>query len=250
MGGKMKFYEFNEDEKKVDIFNERFYPRKIGKETKYYRNVTTILGIIDKGYNFQEWLKNVGHNSEIIMDRAGKFGTDFHQMVELFLKGENIKYFDIGGEQQYSTALWERFNIWIDFYKEEQLGAGTPCLTETVVYSDRYEYAGTVDCIDNKITKETTIYDWKTGNHIGNQEKLQMVAYMNAINESGGNVKMAKLIHIPAHKPNKKGYRITEVEYSDEMFDLFLATKKIFDLENKDKPKLLTLPLEINKETL
>jgi len=238
----MKFYEFDETNKKVDIFNERFYPRKIGKELKWYRNVTTILGIIDKGYAFQEWLKNTGHNSEIIIDRAGKFGTDFHKLVERFLSGENVVYYETLGEEQYKTALWERFNLWIDFYKEEMIN---PIATETVVYSDKYEYAGTVDCIAKGV-----IYDWKTGNYIGNQEKLQMVAYMQAINESGGNVRLAKLIHIPQQKPNKKGYKIIEIEYSDEMFDLFLSTKKIFDMENTDKPKILTLPLEISKETL
>lgn len=243
----MKFYEFDETEKRVDIFNERFYPRKIGKETKFYRNVTTILGIIDKGYAFQEWLKNVGHNSEIIIDRAGKFGTDFHKLVERFLAGENIVYYETLGEERYKTELWERFNLWIDFYKEEsgKVSMLSPIATETVVYSDKYEYAGTVDCLT-----KNCIYDWKTGNYIGNQEKLQMAAYMHAINESGGNVRLAKLIHLPAMKPNKKGYKIIEVEYSDEMFDLFLTTKRIFDLENTDKPKLLTLPLEINKETI
>lgn len=234
----MKFYEWDEKNKKVDIFNERFYPRKIGSQTKWYRNVTTILGIIDKGYAFQEWLKNVGHNSEIIIDRAGRFGTDFHKLVERFFSGDNIVYYEITGEEQYKTALWERFNIWIDFYKEEKI---TPIATETVVYSDRYEYAGTVDCL----TKDC-IYDWKTGNQIGNQERLQMVAYMSAINESGGNITKAKLVHIPQTRPNKKGYKVIEVEYSDELFDLFLATKKIFDLENTDKPKVLTLPLSIN----
>ncbi len=238
----MKFFEFNETTKRVDIFNERWYPRKIGKDTKWYRNVTTILGIIDKGYAFQEWLKNTGHNSEIIVDRAGRFGTDFHKLVERFLKGENIVYYETLGEERYKTELWERFNIWIDFYKEEQIN---PIATETVVYSDKYQYAGTVDCIATGC-----IYDWKTGNIVGNSEKLQMVAYMHAINESGGNVKLAKLIHIPVAKPNKKGYKIIEVEYSDELFDLFLSTKKVFDMENKDAPKLLTLPLEISKETI
>ena len=77
----MKFYSFREDEKKVDIFNERFYRHP--ETGKFYRNVTTILGIISKGYNYDEWLKNNGHNAEIIVDRAGKFGTEFHKLVEL-----------------------------------------------------------------------------------------------------------------------------------------------------------------------
>ena len=239
----MKFYEFNEEDKKVDIFNERFYPREIGKELKWYRNVTTILGIIDKGYNFQEWLKNVGHNAEIIVDRAGTFGTDLHKMVGVFVKQQDVDYFNIQGSEVYKTSLWERFNIWLEFYKETKI---IPIATETVVYSDKYEYAGTVDCI----TKDA-IYDWKTGNQIGNQEKLQMVAYMRAHEEMTGiRLEKANLVHIPATKPNKKGYRIIEVENTDVMFDLFLSTKKIFDIENTDKPKLLTLPLIINIKEL
>ena len=235
----MKFYEFREDEKRVDIFNERFYPRKLPGGIKYYRNVTTILGIIDKGYAFNEWLKNVGHNAEIIVDRAGRFGTDFHQMVESFLKKNDVKYNFIIGDEVYKTSLWERFNIWLDFYKEIK---PVPKETEFVVYSDKYEYAGTADLIT-----ENQIFDWKTGSHIGNSEKLQQVAYMRAYEEMTGiRLEKANLVHIPLQKPNKKGYRITEVPNSDELFELFLSTKKIFDMENSDKPKILTLPLEVN----
>ena len=46
----MKFYEFDENEKRVDIFNERWYRHP--KSGKFYRNVTTILGIIDKVYQY------------------------------------------------------------------------------------------------------------------------------------------------------------------------------------------------------
>lgn len=242
----MKFYEFNEDEKRVDIFNERFYRNP--KNGEFYRNVTTILGIINKGYNYDEWLKNNGHNAEIIMDRAGKFGTEFHKLVELFLKGETLKYFDLTylGDKT-ATDLWERFNIWVSFWKElnedhkvtyKQEGI------EFITFSEKHKYAGTIDLVC-RIDDELTILDWKTGNHLGNKEKLQMTAYMDTI----GCAK-AKLIHIPAEKPNKKGYRITEVEYKPELFNLFLATKQVFDSENKDEPKVLTLPLTINKEEL
>ena len=237
----MRFYQFSDKEKRVDIYNERFYPRLIDGKTRYYRNVTTILGIIDKGYAFNEWLKNVGHNAEIIVDRAGRFGTDFHQLCELFLRKEKVKYTSIIGDQVYMTSLWERFNIWLDFYKEVK---PVPKEIEFIVYSDKYEYAGTSDLItDNQI------YDWKTGSQIGNPEKLQMVAYMRAYEEmTGKHIEKANLVHVPLVKPNKKGYRITEVPNSDELFDLFLSTKKVFDMENTDKPKILTLPLEVSME--
>lgn len=238
----MRFYQFNEEEKRVDIFNERFYPIKVGKEIEWYRNVTTILGIIDKGYAFQEWLKNVGHNSEIIVDRAGRFGSDFHKIVELFLNDNKISYYDIIGDDRYKTDLWERFNLWVGFYKEAPFN---PVMTETVVHSKTYKYAGTADCVTT-----ATLYDWKTGNIVGNSEKLQMVAYMKALQEMGHHVQRAVIVHIPAAKPNKKGYKLIEVPYSDELFDLFLSTKKVFDMENNDKPKILTLPLELNKKEL
>ena len=239
----MKFYEFREDEKRVDIYNERFY--KIGD--KFYRNVTTILGIIDKGYNYNEWLKQTSYNSEIIVDRAGKFGTAFHELVQRYLLGEKVSYYDnkFLGDQT-ATALWERFNLWMDFWNEFNTDHDVyykPTGVEYICHSDEYEYAGTIDlaCV---IDGTHTIIDWKTGNYVGDKEQLQLTAYMKAAD----NTPQARIVHIPAKKPNKKGYRITEVDYSQEMMDLFLASKRLFDFKNKDKPKVLTLPLEFKKE--
>lgn len=237
----MRFYEFDEKEKRVDIFSERWYRHPETK--KFYRNVTTILGIIDKGYNYDEWLKNVGHNSDIIVDRAGQFGTAFHELVQRYLLGEDVSYYDgkfLGDKA--STALWERFMIWVDFWKELNQKKVTykPEGVEYITYSEEFNYAGTIDLIC-RVDGELTIFDWKTGNQIGNKEKLQLTAYMKTIG-----AKKANLVHIPATKPNKKGYRITEIDFDDRMFDLFLSTKKVFDMENSDQPKLLTLPLSIN----
>jgi len=242
----VKFYEFNEDEKRVDIFNERWYRHP--KTGKFYRSVTTILGIIDKGYNYDEWLKNVGHNAEIIVDRAGRFGTEFHKLVELFLNGETVKYADnLHLGDRVATELWERFNIWIDFWKElneKYKVEYKPEGLEYITYSEEFEFAGTIDFIC-RLDNVLTIMDWKSGNHIGNKEILQMNAYMQTIR-----AKQAKIIHIPSKKPNKKGYMIKDVPYTEKRFKLFLSTKDVFDMENTDQPKILTLPLTINKEEL
>ena len=239
----MKFYEIQDKENRIDVFSERWYY----VNDKFYRNVTTILGIIHKGYNFDEWLKNNGHNSEIIMDRAGTFGTDFHSLIQKFLLGETVSYYNHQAQgEKYSTALWERFCIWLDFWKElnqkEVSYEQEDC--EKIMINKEYGYAGTLDFIAT-VDGVKTLFDWKSGNHIGNQEKLQMTAYMNM-----AGIDKAILVHIPAVKPNKKGYRLTEVKYSQEGFDLFIATKKIFDMENRDEPKIKTLPIELSIETL
>ena len=242
----MKFYEFDKDEKRVDIFNERWY--KHPTNGKFYRNVTTILGVIDKGYGFQEFLKSNGYNADIIVKRAGDFGTIFHKMVEDYLLGGTVSYYDyINLGDSLATALWERFSTWINFweelnrehevvYKEEGV--------EYIIFNDEHEYAGTVDLVC-KIDGEPQIFDWKTGNNIYPTSKQQLVAYMNPLGIKKGN-----LVLIPQDYINKKGYRITPVEYTDEKFDLFVATKKVFDSENTDAPKVLTLPLEYKKGEL
>lgn len=240
----MKFYEFNEKEKRIDIFNERYYRHP--KTGKFYRNVTTILGIIDKGYNYEEWLKNNGHNAEIIVDRAGTFGTTFHAMVQSFLSGNTISYYDnkfLG--DRVATELWERFNLWINFWQELNQGYKVEYKKEAIeyiTYSEEHEYAGTVDLIC-RLANVPAIFDWKTGNTVGNKEELQLTAYMKSLNINKGYI-----VHLPAKKPNKKGYKIIEVDFTEDKFNLFLATKKVFDMENKDSPKVLTLPLELSIE--
>ncbi len=240
----MKFYEFKEDEKRVDIFNERWYPIEINGTIKWLRNVTTILGVVDKGYNHDEWLKQTGYNSEIIIDRAGRFGTAFHQLAERYLLEETIKYHDclFLGEQT-STALWERFMLWLDFWKElneKHVVTYKPEGIEYICHSEKYNYAGTVDLCAT-VDGINTLFDWKTGKNIYKKDKRQQIAYMAATNTT-----QAKLIHIPAVKPNQKGYRITDVEFTDKQFKLFLSIKDVFEDEHKDKPKILTLPLEVN----
>lgn len=240
----MKFYEFDEKEKRVDIFNERWYRHPETK--KFYRNVTTILGIINKGYAYDEWLKNNGHNAEIILDRAGTFGTTFHSMVEKFLLGGTVSYYDyIYLGETVATAIWERFATWQDFWEElnrEHEVTYKPEGVEYIVYNEKYEYAGTVDFIC-KVDGEPQIFDWKTSNSIHNNHKQQMIAYMNPLG-----IKKANLAWFPSSKPNKKGYRIIPIDYTEEQFELFIATKKVFDSENTDPPKVLTLPLTYTKE--
>jgi len=243
----MKFYEFDEKQKRVDIFNERFYPKKLDDGSiKWYRNVTTILGIINKGYGYDEWLKQTGYTSEYIVDQAGKFGTTFHNLVERYLHREKVSYYDIEGFNEFArTALWERFNLWMAFWDELNEKHEVTYKSEGieyVCYNDKYEYAGTVDfcCV---VDGANTIFDWKSGNYVGDSQKLQLTAYMAATNTT-----QARIVHIPAKKPNKKGYKIIEVDYQQELFDLFIASKKLFDSQNKDLPKVLTLPLEFQKE--
>ncbi len=245
----MKFYQFDENKKRVDVFNERWYP--IGD--KWYKNVTTILGIIDKGYAFDEWLKSTGYNSEIIVDRAGKLGSAVHHLAELTLLGETVKYFDLAQPEETGVAYWERYLRWASFWKENNSKITyKPEAVEFICHSKKYEYAGTIDLLC-QYDKELTILDWKTGSSIHDENYLQMSAYAKAIEEMFGTpVKKAILVHLPFEKPNKKGYRVYEIgqEEIELYFDKFLSAKKLYDWKNKEKPKFLSYPLELDLKSI
>ncbi len=245
----MRFYQFDEENKRVDVLNERWYQI----DGKFYRNVTTILQIIDKGYAYDEWLKQTGFNSEIIIDRAGKLGTAVHKLAELTLLGETVKYYDIGLPEETSVAYWERYLRWASFWKEHSSKiAYKPEAVEFICHSKKYEYAGTIDLLCN-YDKELTILDWKTGSSIHDENYLQMSAYAKAVEEMFGTpIKKAILVHLPFEKPNKKGYRLYEInqEEIELYFDKFLSAKKLHDWKNKEKPKFLSYPLELDLKTI
>jgi len=56
----------------INFLDNRVYKRR---EDTYYPSVTTILQYMPKNRFFETWLKDVGHNSDIIMQKAGKEGT-------------------------------------------------------------------------------------------------------------------------------------------------------------------------------
>jgi len=242
----MKFYQFDEKEKRIDIFNERWY--LIDGEP--YRNVTTILGIIDKGYAYDEWLKNVGHNAEIIVDRAGKLGTVVHRLIERTLLGDTVKYSDLDiYEDHIGVAYWERYLRWCAFWKDltsESKVEYKPEGIEFICHSKKYKYAGTVDLVA-RVNGQLCIYDWKTGTSLHEENFLQVSAYMKALEEMfKEDVYAGYLVSIPLEKPNKAGYRVKEIENTGVYFDHFLSAKALHDAFNKEKPKFLSYPMEMN----
>lgn len=242
----MKFYKFDEKEKKIEVFNERWYYI----DGKFYRNVTTILDIISKGYGYDEWLKQTSYNSEIIIDRAGKLGTVVHKLIERTLLGDTVKYSDLDiYDEQTGVAYWERYLRWCSFWKDlisESKVEYKPEGIEFICYSKKYEYAGTIDLVA-RINGQLCVYDWKTGNSISDKHYLQVSAYMRALQEMfNEDVYAGYIVHIPFEKPNKAGFRVKEVENTDEYFNHFLSAKALHEWKNNEKPKFLTYPMEVN----
>lgn len=160
----------------VTIADERFYERK---KDIWYPSVTWICDTFPKGWAFAEWQKSLGFNADIILQRAGDEGTQIHDILKMVCSGASPEWFAPDGNQLFIPLVWECACKGVDFIKKH---VKKIYATETKIFSDEKRYAGTIDLVC-QIGDETWLVDWKSGNAIYDSQFLQVIAYMDAVNE-------------------------------------------------------------------
>ena len=230
-----KRLDFNPELKQINFLDRRVYKRSEGV---YYPSVTTILQYMPKNKFFESWLKDVGHNADLIMRRAGKEGTQVHEAAEALVKGEEISWMDDYGNAKYSQIVWEMILKFYDFWKTHK-----PELisAEDFVWSDEHKYAGTADLVV-KMNGETWLLDLKTSNSIHKSYDLQLASYAKALEESKGiKIDRTGIIWLKAHTrgPSKqknviqgKGWKLLQIDEIDKNFELFKMIYELYKLEN------------------
>jgi len=223
---------YSDDSKQINILDSRFYLR----HTKYYASVTSILNYFPKNNFFHSWLKDVGHSSEAIMNKAGIEGTQVHNAVEDYLKGKEIQWIDKYGNAIYQLDVWKMILKFANFWEmnKPQLIA-----TEYHLFSDQYEYAGTADLIV-KMNDELWLLDIKTSNALHTVNNLQLAAYANAWNETH-NEKITRtgILWLKANnkkeaKPGDfqgKGWQLKVIDEIEKNFQIFDKIYDIYKLE-------------------
>ena len=98
-----KRLDFNPELKQINFLDRRVYKRGEGV---FYPSVTTILQYMPKNKFFESWLKDVGHNADLIMRRAGKQGTQVHEAAEQLILGNEVSWLDDYGNAKYSQIVW------------------------------------------------------------------------------------------------------------------------------------------------
>lgn len=170
-----RLVQFNDNDKQITFLDSRFYQRN----DKYYPSVTYVLGYIPKNSIFLDWLREKGEDSERIVKEAGDRGKQVHGAIESLLKGEELSWINKKGDARYSLDVWQMILRFSEFWKIHQ-----PKLigSEIHVFSDKYEYAGTIDLI-LEMFGEKWIIDIKTSNQIAPVYDYQLAAYNIAFNE-------------------------------------------------------------------
>ena len=226
---------FNAELQQINFLDRRVYKRSEGV---YYPSVTTILQYMPKNKFFESWLKDVGHNADLIMRRAGKEGTQVHEACEKLILGEEVSWMDDYGNAKYSQIVWEmilKFHEFWSTYKPELISA------EEFVWSDEHKYAGTADIVC-KIDDEVWLLDIKTSNSIHKSYDLQLASYAKALEESKDiKIDRTGIVWLKAHSrgPSKqknvmqgKGWKVLKVDDIDKNFELFKMIYQLYSLEH------------------
>ena len=235
----------------INFLDSRFYKTENGD---YYPSVTTVLGFYPKNKFFESWLKDVGHNSDIIVRRASEEGTQVHDAIERFLKGEEIIWVDENKRANYSLEVWKMILKFSDFWntcKPELIAS------EIHLLSHEHKYAGTCDLVV-KIDDKVWLLDTKTSNSLHTSHNLQLSAYANAWNEhSDVKIEESGILWLKSSKKKGKegklqghGWEVVQPEKSlEDYFTMFKNIYDIYVLENPDqKPLFEKLPTSVKLE--
>jgi len=242
-----RIVEYAEGDKQINVLDSRFYRR----EGKYYPSVTSILNYFPKNKFFHEWLKDVGHNADIIASKAAAEGTQVHTAIDRFLDGDEIQWIDSDGQAIYSLEVWKMILKFAEFWNTHKPELITK---EYHLFSDSHEFAGTVDLIV-KLNGKNWLLDIKTSNSLHTSYDMQLAAYAIAWNETHNEfVERTGILWLKASTRGEgkgdaiqgKGWQLKPVDDIGTNFNMFLKIYDIYKLENPEsKPMTELLPTSV-----
>ena len=124
-----------------------------------------------------EWVADVidqaRQTPDFKRDQAAGFGTQAHELIDRIIQGL---------EPEVSPELEAVVNNFMAWRAASDMDIR---LTEAMLYSAKYRYAGSADAVAYRDGK-LTVLDWKTSNGIYPEYGLQVAAYAKALEEMTG----------------------------------------------------------------
>lgn len=233
-----------------------------------YRSVNTYLETVPKGVGWDLFLKSYGKNADAMFREAGELGDAVHHAVNQLLNNNEIIQGRLVGfedeeermpliQEAYSLEQWDRILAWCKWFIDVNPEV---LYSEEIVFSHKYQYAGTVDFI-GKRGDTIFIADWKTGENIYEKYYYQLAAYTFAVMEMDPSLKIeyGSIVHINPRKYWGNKYKEILVKFSDleKHFKRFLFYREDYLAGGEtgksrvnEKPKYLTYPLKLSLEML
>lgn len=236
--------------------DERWYGRIAGvdgttgkKAWDFVPSVSWVSGHYPKGREFYKWLATKGWSeAEEIKSLAGDKGSKVHQAVYRLVCGGSVAMSDSFENprtlQSEELTPEEYFCVmtaaeWMELEKPEVLDA------EYTVWSERFNYAGTVDLkcrLKSTGYKVIHIIDFKTSPSIWPSMEIQLSAYKHADASVPRSAKLA-ILQLGFKKNKVQKWKFTKIP---DQFGLFLAARKIWLKESSNQtPFQRDYPLSI-----
>ena len=236
------------------MLDARFYTTEEGG---YVPSVTTILEAYPKDYGYYQWLKTVGNDADEIRDEAGRRGSIVHELTERYDAGEEVTLLTDTGKLGFKLNEWSMFERYIDFstkFPHEVL------VREQNYVSHELGFAGTVDRVV-KMGGKKVLLDIKTSNAIYPSYWLQLAAYRKLLVNCAELGEPWDIDEVAILWLNAKtrtngskgavqgmGWQLITKEDSNEDWDLFQATHKLWLAQNGDaQPRNLSYKLGYKK---
>ncbi len=225
----------NENVNQVNVLDERFYT--LDNET-FYPSVTTVLNVYPKGFGYQDWIKQVGYNADIVMRQAAEQGTNVHNAIEAFLNGQELTWI-VDGKENYTLKEWKMITKFMEFYDRYLTPDGCEVLDiERTLFSNKMKLGGTLD-LSCRIFGENWIIDHKTSNNLYITNEMQLAAYKEMYEENTDRkvdrygILWLNSSHRSVKEFQGKGWVLKECTKShDHNLKLYGHTRALWDQEN------------------
>jgi hypothetical protein len=211
----------------------------MGKSTahqKYYTKdgilvpgVTTVLGVLAKPA-LVPWANKLGlQGIEVgkFVDSLADVGTLCHNIVECYLKKQEVDYSDYTPNQRVLAENASR-----KFFDWEKKNDFKLIASELQLVSETHFFGGTCD-IYCELNGKKTLIDIKTSKNCYPEHFTQTAAYRLLLRENGYPVENVKILRIG--REEAEGFDEKEVPLLDIHEEKFLACLRILQIDNKLK---------------
>lgn len=228
----------------VRILDERFYQNNKPKNHGLWLpGSSEILQVYPKGFGFEQWLKNTGHNADEVKRRAAEEGKIVHDMLEKFFLGFEIFWTDPDNPETaaYTPEAWRSFCRFLDFVKTWEPQTQ---LIETSLVSDKLGHGGTLDW-KGKIGPDKWLIDYKNTNHVFPSHELQVASYKRLLESvTRHKVDRVGILHLKSQVRTDsvtnhtkgviagKGWKLHEVTDLETKLEIFDHTKAIWNYDH------------------
>jgi hypothetical protein len=245
----MQKFNLDLSRKQITLLDQRYYHNDDGQ---FFPSVTTVLQAYPKGPEYFAWLKKMGGDADAVRDAAGTRGSNVHDLTERYDNGEEVSLISDTGYLKFSTLEWAMFERYVDFTNT--------CNPEILMNEQTYigedvGFAGTIDRVI-RIGDRKLLVDIKTSSGVWDEYWLQLAAYRMLLAECAPlgqdwDVDGVAILWLNAKtrtygskgQIQGPGWQLitrTEEEQLND-WDLFKATKLLWDAQNKDvKPRNIT----------